>query len=574
MAVAPIASPLMEPAGTVGQPMPKLRDTENLEGIGPGVDLMLAGLGVDNLAQGPSGTARITASVLNVGDVDAGASQVSFFLASDGQVTDTDLLLFSCQIAALPAGGLIDIHAEVNLSNFGAIDQNFEIYAKVDSADVIAEVNEINNISPVQSFSFEADDHLGMAANIETYVLLVSENWDVETTSDLAARLQGQPMGEALTSDDLAALRNDLAASGIDGFNPFPLFQFQIVQNLEGGAVGAVALYRDSDILNALPAGLVAFEVPAVGGALRPYDPGINLVLGTAAADSLMATSASDLMVGEAGLDVGLFAGDQSNYTLTLTSSSITLRDRGDPTGQIDMLISIERLDFGSEIEVFGDAPMQLESFSGPAKLSSDEFALITELYIAYFNRAPDAIGLYFWGSLFENGFTLEEMAASFFDQVETRATYADVIDADGGLIDADAFISEVYQNVLGRSPDSSGFAFWAYQLENNPDITTPTFILSIINGAKFAAEPVPQTFVDQAYLATKTEIGAYFSIIKGMSNVSNAREVMASYDGTLVGVSAAVELTDAFFEVASDPQNGEFLFPLVGVIDDPFSII
>jgi hypothetical protein len=252
----------------------------------------------------------------------------------------------------------------------------------------------------------------------------------------------------------------------------------------------------------------------------------------------------------------------------------MSLQDRGDVAGRVDTLISIETLDFGTEVLAFSGQPMPLEAFSGPAQLKADEFGLITELYIAYFNRSPDAIGLYYWGTLFEQGFTLDEMAASFFVQVETRATYVSEIDQQGELIDADAFVTAVFNNVLGRAPDDSGFAFWSFHLINTAEITPPTFILSIINGAKFAANPVAQTFIDQEFLATKSDIGAYYAVIRGLSDVPDARSVMSRYDGSTASIRAAVDLADSFFDAASDPNNGDFLFPLVGVIDDPFAVV
>ncbi len=43
----------------------------------------------------------------------------------------------------------------------------------------------------------------------------------------------------------------------------------------------------------------------------------------------------------------------------------------------------------------------------------------LMSLYIATFNRAPDAKGFNYW--LNESGLTLEEIAQSFFDQPETQ---------------------------------------------------------------------------------------------------------------------------------------------------------
>ena len=75
----------------------------------------------------------------------------------------------------------------------------------------------------------------------------------------------------------------------------------------------------------------------------------------------------------------------------------------------------------------------------------------------------------------------------------------------------------------------------------------------------------------DRQYLADKTDIGAYFSVHKGMSNVSNASAAMALFDGTQAGLDASVAAIDNFYADALDPITGEFLMPLIGVIDEPF---
>ncbi|MBM1315673.1 hypothetical protein JQT66_16240 [Sulfitobacter mediterraneus] len=74
------------------------------------------------------------------------------------------------------------------------------------------------------------------------------------------------------------------------------------------------------------------------------------------------------------------------------------------------------------ELELFGDSPMDLDIFSGPAGLFAAEFGAIFELYIAYFNRAPDALGLLYWGTRYAEGHPLSEMANDFFNQDETKS--------------------------------------------------------------------------------------------------------------------------------------------------------
>jgi uncharacterized protein (DUF1810 family) len=81
----------------------------------------------------------------------------------------------------------------------------------------------------------------------------------------------------------------------------------------------------------------------------------------------------------------------------------------------------------------------------------------------------------------------------------------------------------------------------------------------------------VDQQILDRAYLETKTDIGAYFAVHKGMSDVSNATAAMALFDGTAPSVNNVIEAIEGYYTDALDPVNGEFLMQVVGVLDDPF---
>ena len=354
-----------------------------------------------------------------------------------------------------------------------------------------------------------------------------------------------------------------------------------------GTEVGLRVEYRDlgrksesftSEAIRALGPPLLVEGTP--GPDSLPGGAGRDTILGLGADDRLIGGAADDLLDGGAGSDTGVFAGPQTSYSLTLSPTQALLTDRRAPEagGQgTDTLLSIEFLDFDTEIDLFGGNPMNLSIFDGPTTLTAPQFSEIIELYIAYFNRAPDALGLFYWATEFANGFSIPDMAANFFGQPETQATYASVLDASGSLDITDvakvgAFVTAVYNNVLGRGPDGPGFDYWVEQLQNVPAITPDVFILAIIGGAKFPSNPTEQTAIDQAYLATKSDLGASFAVIKGMSDIADATATMALFDGTDVGRDATLAAIEGHHADALDPITGDFLMPLVGVIDDPFA--
>ena len=133
-----------------------------------------------------------------------------------------------------------------------------------------------------------------------------------------------------------------------------------------------------------------------------------------------------------------------------------------------------------------------------------------------------------------------------------------------------------MYQNVLGRTADAEGEAFWTEALDSGA-VSQHQFILEILRGAKAeppegaSAEFVVQQSLDRDFLSDKTDLGAYFAVHRGMSDVDNATTVIDLFDGSQDSLNAAIAAVDEFYSDALDPFDGEFIMPLVGVLDNPF---
>ena len=136
------------------------------------------------------------------------------------------------------------------------------------------------------------------------------------------------------------------------------------------------------------------------------------------------------------------------------------------------------------------------------SSLSHEEIQqLVTEIYVATFERAPALSGLEYWTNAVETGnFTIEQVAQSFFDQPETQAKFPE------GSSNTE-FITTVYNNTLSRDPAEAGLAYWVDGLDRGL-FRRDQAIMTIINGAK--AETGSAT--DAAMLAKKTEIGLLFA--------------------------------------------------------------
>lgn len=99
-----------------------------------------------------------------------------------------------------------------------------------------------------------------------------------------------------------------------------------------------------------------------------------------------------------------------------------------------------------------------LSSAIGPHVDASSPAASIDRLYVAYFLRRPDFEGLRYWIDEQGAGVGLSAIADSFADSDEFRARYSS--------LDFGAFLDRLYIDVLGRTPDEQGKAYWLDELQ------------------------------------------------------------------------------------------------------------
>ena len=85
-------------------------------------------------------------------------------------------------------------------------------------------------------------------------------------------------------------------------------------------------------------------------------------------------------------------------------------------------------------------------------------------LYNASFKRLPDPDGLAYWIDNFSSGRnTIRVVASSFLGSAEFAERY-------GSNVTDEKFVNTLYQNVLGRAPDTSGLNYWLGQLSSGAE--------------------------------------------------------------------------------------------------------
>ncbi len=165
------------------------------------------------------------------------------------------------------------------------------------------------------------------------------------------------------------------------------------------------------------------------------------------------------------------------------------------------------------------------EAIDTPIVVESSKSGDITKLYVATFNRAPDASGIEYW---LQSGLSLEEIAKSFFDQTETQDLYP--ASSQVGL-----FVQSVYSNLFNREPDTEGWIYWVDAI-NSGSISRSLFILAVINGAKDD---------DSIILGNKQKVGEYFAS-KGLNDTEDAKIVISGITSSSESVEESMTIIDS----------------------------
>ena len=94
----------------------------------------------------------------------------------------------------------------------------------------------------------------------------------------------------------------------------------------------------------------------------------------------------------------------------------------------------------------------------------------VENVYYTALNRAPDAAGLMSYTTPLENGTeSLQQVVNAIVDSPEFMANFGSLIPSisSGGMAmstSGTAFVTQIYEDALGRAPDNAGLSFWAGQ--------------------------------------------------------------------------------------------------------------
>lgn len=281
---------------------------------------------------------------------------------------------------------------------------------------------------------------------------------------------------------------------------------------VDGGHVltsASLTLTGSADQVTALGVGNIALT-GAAGADILTGNAGHNLLTGGAGDDTLNGGAGNDTLTGGAGDDrlIGGTGSDLAVLGVARRDARVTVDKFGTDGVAIvsgqgrDILTGIERVQFtdgtfdlaalladiqpglaitgslatnhlagtaNADILTGGGGRDVLNGFGGNDLLVGDtlevglvptEAGQVWRLYQATLGRNPDNAGHLHWTQrLLQDSHTLEDLATAFVTSAEFRTRFAHAADTE-------AFVTLLYENVLGRNPDPVGFVSWTDRLE------------------------------------------------------------------------------------------------------------
>ena len=254
---------------------------------------------------------------------------------------------------------------------------------------------------------------------------------------------------------------------------------------------------------------------------------------GTAGDDTLVATAADEIVNGGSGTDSFQYSSQYAGHTITQTASGHQISSAVDGT---DTVMNMERVQFSDYI-------VNLNIQDAADTISAADVQKLEELYVAFFNRVPDADGLEYWIGQFNSGQTINQIAESFY---AAGIQYTELTGFSDTMSNTD-FINVVYSNVLGRADgaDTEGLNFWITELESGRE-TNGTLVSTILSAAHTYQGDATWGWVADL-LDNKVSVADTFAVQHGLNyhtpeqSITGGMAIAAAV--TEFGTDAAIEL-------------------------------
>lgn len=168
---------------------------------------------------------------------------------------------------------------------------------------------------------------------------------------------------------------------------------------------------------------------------------------------------------------------------------------------------------------------------------------VVQKVYLAYFGRPADPVGLIYWQSQ-----DVDTMKAGFSASIEYNSLYSGMTNTER--------VNQVYRNILGRDAEANGLAYWVGEL-NAGRQTILAIADTILNAALIGPDGVDKTTVNNRLIYSEAFTAAL-----------DTTDEISGYSGT----SAAVAARNAIYSVTTDNSLSTAISSLNSIVQSVVS--
>jgi hypothetical protein len=248
-----------------------------------------------------------------------------------------------------------------------------------------------------------------------------------------------------------------------------------------------------------------------------------------------------------AATTVATFTAPRSSFTITRAANGFNVRNTA--TGA-NVLVGL-----GISLQ-FSDVTVNTTMGTAAGTIAPENLRTLIELYIAFFNRVPDADGLNFWITQFNAGQTMGQIANNFYT---AALQFSATTGYTASMTNAD-FVRIVYKNVLGRTgalaPPDADVQYWAGQLDSG-QATRGTLLATMLTAAHGYGLDPNFSWVTRL-LVNKVIVGNAFAMQQGLNFNSTTESINQT-----VAIAALVTSTSTAAAIAR-----------IGIADTAFDLV
>lgn len=201
-------------------------------------------------------------------------------------------------------------------------------------------------------------------------------------------------------------------------------------------------------------------------------------------------------------------AGYRNGVSITKTAAGYAIADTSSGS-TVQQLGSVQAIKFV-------DMTVNLGIADKAKTISAKDLNALIDLYVAFFNRVPDADGLSYWIDQFRVGRTTNQIADSFYN----AAIQFSSLTGYSATMSNEDFVRVIYKNVLGRSganaPPDTDVQYWSNELASGRASKSSLVGIMLASAHSLGSDPVWGWVA--GLLDNKVAVGYQFAVVRGQN--------------------------------------------------------